>query len=209
MTSVTAARPSLVIFDMDDVLCHYDLGRRLRYLATLANTTARDVRAALWDSGFEDAADAGAYPDAALYLSEFGARLGYAISEDEWVEARRHAMSANSEVLVVAALLKAQAEVAIYTNNGPIVKQRLEKLLPEAAMIFSQRFCSYEFGTKKPDPKSFARLVESLGRKPSDCWFIDDKKSNVEGARIAGLIGHHYRNPALLIDEGRRLGFQL
>jgi glucose-1-phosphatase len=209
MTHVTAARPSLVIFDMDDVLCHYDLGRRLRYLATLANTTARDVRAALWDSGFEDAADAGAYPDAALYLSEFGARIGYAISEDEWVDARRHAMTANSEVLVVAALLKAQTDVAIYTNNGPIVKRRLDSLLPEAALIFAQRFCSYEFGTKKPDPKSFARLVDSLGRKPGDCWFIDDKKSNVEGARIAGLIGHHYRNPALLIEEGRNLGFDL
>jgi putative hydrolase of the HAD superfamily len=167
------------------------------------------VRAALWDSGFEDAADAGAYPEPAHYLAEFGARLGYPITEDQWVEARRHAMTANSEVLVVAALLKAQADVAIYTNNGPIVKQRLDRLLPEAAMIFQQRFCSYEFGTKKPDPQSFVRLVNSLGRKPEDCWFIDDKKSNVEGARIAGLTGHHYRNPALLIEDGRKLGFEL
>ncbi len=163
---MSSARPSLVIFDMDDVLCHYDLGRRLRYLAALANTTARDVRAALWDSGFEEAADAGAYPDPAQYLAEFGQRLGYPISETEWVEARRHAMSANSEVLVVAALLRAQADVAIYTNNGPIVKNNLQHLLPEAAMIFQQRFCSYEFGTKKPDPQSFVRLVESLKRKP-------------------------------------------
>jgi len=206
---VTAARPSFVIFDMDDVLCHYDLGRRLRFLAALANTTARDVRAALWDSGFEEAADAGDYPDPAGYLQEFGARLGYPISETEWVDARRHAMTANSEVLVVAALLKAQADVAIYTNNGPIVKNNLHRLLPEAALIFPNRFCSYEFGTKKPDPKSFVKLVESLGRQAAECWFIDDKKSNVEGARIAGLTAHHYRNPALLVDEGRRLGFEL
>jgi glucose-1-phosphatase len=53
------ALPQLVIFDMDDVLCHYDLGRRLRYIASLADTTARDVRAAIWDSGFEELADAG------------------------------------------------------------------------------------------------------------------------------------------------------
>jgi hypothetical protein len=39
------ARPSLVIFDMDEVLCHYDLGRRLRFLANIADTTARNVRA--------------------------------------------------------------------------------------------------------------------------------------------------------------------
>ncbi|MFO1034428.1 MAG: HAD family phosphatase [Hyphomicrobiales bacterium] len=202
-------RPSLVIFDMDDVLCHYDLGRRLRYLASLADTTARDVRAALWDSGFEEEADAGGYPEPAHYLAEFGKRLGYALTETEWVEARRHAMTANTEVLVIAALLKSQAELAIYTNNGPIVKNNLERLLPEAALIFSQRFCSYEFGTKKPDPKAFSRLVDSVGRAPGDCWFIDDKKSNVEGARIAGLTGHHFRNPQLLLDEGRRLGFDL
>jgi glucose-1-phosphatase len=201
--------PSLVIFDMDDVLCHYDLGRRLRYLASLADTTARDVRTALWDSGFEEAADAGGFPDPDIYLAEFGKRLGYPITETEWVEARRHAMTANTEVLVIAALLKSQTEVAIYTNNGPIVKNNLDRLLPEAALIFSQRFCSYEFGTKKPDPRSFSRLVDSLSRRPSDCWFIDDKKSNVEGARIAGLIGHHYRNPRLLVEEGRKLGFTL
>jgi glucose-1-phosphatase len=202
-------KPSLVIFDMDDVLCHYDLGRRLRFLASLADTTARDVRTALWDSGFEGDADAGGYPDPDDYLAEFSKRLGYDITEREWVEARRHAMTANTEVLVIAALLKSQADVAIYTNNGPIVKNNLQTLLPEAALIFSQRFCSYEFGTKKPDPLSFTRLVESLGRKPQDCWFIDDKKSNVEGARIAGLIGHHYRHANLLVEDGRNLGFSL
>ncbi len=202
-------RPSLVIFDMDDVLCRYELGKRLRHLAALAGTTARDVRAALWDSGFEDASDAGGFPDPKQYLEEFGKRLGYPISEAEWVAARRHAMTANTEVLVVAALLKAQAEVAIYTNNGPIVKNNIDHLLPEAALIFTQRFCSYEFGTKKPDPESFTRLVKSLGREPSACWFIDDKKSNVEGARLAGLHGHHYRHAAQLIEAGRQLGFEL
>ncbi len=194
---------------MDEVLCHYTVGRRLRYLAAMAGTTARDVRTALWDSGFEERADAGDYPDPQNYLEEFGKRLGYPITEKEWVEARRHAMTPNTEVLVIAALLKSQAEIAIYTNNGPIVKNNLDALLPEAALIFTQRFCSYEFGTKKPDPRSFSRLVESLDRAPERCLFIDDKKSNVEGARLAGLIGHHYRNPALLIDEGRKLGFAL
>jgi glucose-1-phosphatase len=202
-------RPSLVIFDMDDVLCHYRLGSRLRYLANLAGTTARDVRAALWDSGFEDAADAGDYPDKAQYLTAFGEHLGYPITEDEWLAARRHAMSANTDVLVIATLIKSQADVAIFTNNGPIVKDRLEQLLPEAAAIFPRRFCSYEFGSKKPDPAIFTRLVASLGRAPSDCWFIDDKRSNVQGARLAGLTGHHFRHAELLTEEARQLGFHL
>jgi glucose-1-phosphatase len=202
-------RPSLVIFDMDDVLCHYQLGKRLRYLADIADTTARDVRAALWDSGFEEDSDAGGYPDPDVYLAEFQKRLGFQLSRAQWLEARREAMTANEDVLAIARAIKKDAVIAIYTNNGPLVKDHLDILLPEAATIFDLRFCSYEFGTKKPDPESFTRLVTFLDRRPEDCWFIDDKKSNVQGARLAGLKGHHFRHADLLAEEARELGFKL
>lgn len=202
-------RPSLVIFDMDDVLCHYQLGKRLRFLAELAGTTARDIRAAIWDSGFEEDADSGGYPDGEIYLQEFAKHLGYPITRAEWLEARRISMTPIQPVLNMARNIKRDATIAIYTNNGPLVKDHLDILLPEAAAIFDMRFCSYEFGTKKPDPQSFTRLVNSLDRKPDDCWFIDDKKSNVQGAHIAGLRGHHFRHAELLEDEARELGFQV
>jgi glucose-1-phosphatase len=203
------ARPELVIFDMDDVLCHYDLGRRLRELASLAGTTARDVRAAIWDSGFEELADAGGYADADVYIAEFGQRLGYPISIEEWIDARRVAMTPNLDVLSLAQKISMQASMAIYTNNGPLVKNHLDSLFPEAASLFALKFCSFEFGTKKPDPQSFTRLTQSLMRKPSECWFIDDKKSNVEGARIAGLYAHHFTHHENLVDDARMMGFDL
>jgi glucose-1-phosphatase len=202
-------RPTLVIFDMDDVLCHYELGKRLRYLAALANCSARDVRAAIWDSGFEGESDAGGYPDGEIYLNEFRRRLGYPINVAQWVEARREAMSPNWPVLNLAKAISKDAVIAIYTNNGPLVKDNIGTLLPEAAAIFDLRFCSYEFGTKKPDPESFTRLVKHLGKKPENCWFIDDKKSNVQGARIAGLTGHHFTQFALLAAEANAMGFEI
>jgi glucose-1-phosphatase len=202
-------RPTLVIFDMDDVLCHYELGKRLRYLANLADCTARDVRAAIWDSGFEGESDAGGYPNGEIYLDEFRRRLGYPISVAQWVEARREAMSPNWPVLNLAKAISKTATIAIYTNNGPLVKDNIGMLLPEAAAIFDLRFCSYEFGTKKPDPESFTRLVKHLGKNPEVCWFIDDKKSNVEGARLAGLSGHHFRHFDALAAETREKGFDL
>jgi glucose-1-phosphatase len=203
------ALPRLVIFDMDDVLCHYDLGRRLRELAILAGSTARDVRAAVWDSGFEELADAGGYPDPDVYIAEFGQRLGFGISIDQWIAARRLAMAPNVKVLGLAKKVSEQATIAIYTNNGPIVKEHLEKLFPEAAAIFTLKFCSYEFGTKKPDPESFTRLAAVLGQKPDQCWFIDDKKSNVQGARLAGLRAHHFTQYELLAAEAAQLGFKI
>jgi HAD superfamily hydrolase (TIGR01509 family) len=201
-------QPELVIFDMDDVLCHYDLGRRLRALARLAAVTPRDVRAAVWDSGFEDMADSGGYRVIENYLHEFGTRLGHHISLEQWIEARRIAMQPNEDVLDLARKLSEQASLAIYTNNGPVVKNHLEKLFPEAAEIFKLRFCSYEFGTKKPDPNSFTKLMQALDQNPELCWFIDDKKSNVEGAKIAGLRAHHFTGFEALVAEARNQGFE-
>ena len=194
---------------MDDVLCDYDLGRRLRALAALADVSARDVRAAVWDSGFEELADAGGYADPKIYLKEFNTRLGFAITQEQWIEARRIAMTPSLDVLALAEKIGSQTQIAIYTNNGPIVKDNLEALFPEAAAIFKQRYCSYQFGTKKPDPEAFTRLVQLVGQAPENCWFIDDKKSNVEGARLAGLRAHHFVNYVGLAHVAKQIGFEL
>ena len=198
--------PRLAIFDMDDVLCRYDLGRRLRALSRLSGKRPRDIRAAVWDSGFEDDSDSGGYPDPANYLAEFGRRIGYAITRAEWVAARRDAMTPLPEVLDLARRIGHRARLAIYTNNGPLLKLHLDELFPEAAEIFAECYCSYEFATKKPDPNSFVCLLRKLGIAPQDAWFIDDKRSNVEGARMAGLIGHHFRAYGPLAADARVLG---
>jgi putative hydrolase of the HAD superfamily len=199
--------PRLVIFDMDDVLCHYDLGRRLRALSRLSGKTPRDIRAAIWDSGFEGDSDAGGYPDPEEYLAEFCRRIGHELTKAEWIEARRQSMTPRPEILDLARAIGRSARLAIYSNNGPLVKQHFAELFPEAAEIFSERYCSYEFATKKPDPTSFTRLLGRIGGVAAETWFIDDKRSNVQGAVMAGLIGHHFRSYGTLLAAARSLGF--
>lgn len=200
-------RPATIIFDMDDVLCRYDLGKRLRALSRLTGQMPRDIRAAVWDSGFEDAADTGAYPDPDDYLAAFGKRAGRNLSRDEWIAARREAMTPWSDMLDLARQLGGQARLALYSNNGPLAKAGLESLFPEAAAIFAERHFSCDLGIKKPDPASYRMVAERMGVSPEDCWFIDDKKSNVTGARMAGMTAHHFRNRAALVEDARSLGF--
>ncbi|MGQ0486080.1 MAG: HAD family hydrolase [Hyphomicrobiales bacterium] len=199
--------PRLVIFDMDDVLCHYDLGRRLRALSRLTGKTPRDIRAAIWDSGFEDDSDAGGYPNPAEYLAEFGRRIGHKLSCAEWIAARRQSMTPDAEVLDLARVIGRGARLVIYSNNGPLVKLHFKELFPEAAAIISECYCSYEFATRKPDPASFTRLLARVGVAPAESWFIDDKRSNVQGAAMAGLAGHHFRSYRALFAAARSLGF--
>jgi HAD superfamily hydrolase (TIGR01509 family) len=202
-------RPNVVIFDMDDVLCHYDLGRRLRVLSRMTGKTPRDIRAAIWDSGFEEDADCGGYPDPDHYLSEFGRRIGHPLTREEWVAARREAMVPWPLMLAVARRIGEQARTAIYTNNGPLTKATLSELFPEVTTLFKEHYFSFEFAAKKPDPASFRRLTERMGVEPSQCWFVDDKRSNVVGARIAGLRGHHFRSCEKLMPDILQLGFEV
>ena len=201
--------PRLVIFDMDDVLCHYDLGRRLRALSQISGKMPRDIRAAIWDSGFEDDADSGGYPDADVYLAEFSYRIGHTITRQQWIAARRESMIPSGDVLALAEAIGKVSRLAIYTNNGPIVKSSLDELFPEAAAIFKERYCSYEFGTKKPDPNSFTKLLAKIKISPADTWFIDDKRSNVQGARLAGLKAHHFRSYEALAKDVKIMGFAI
>ena len=201
--------PRLVIFDMDDVLCHYDLGRRLRALSQISGKTPRDIRAAIWDSGFEDDADSGGYPDADVYLAEFSYRIGHPVTRQQWIAARRESMIPSSDVLALAEAIGKVSRLAIYTNNGPIVKSSLDELFPEAAAIFKERYCSYEFGTKKPDPNSFTKLLTTIKISPADTWFIDDKRSNVQGAKLAGLKAHHFRSYEALAKDVKSMGYEI
>lgn len=202
-------KPAAVIFDMDDVLCRYDLGKRLRVLSRITGKMPRDIRAAIWDSGFEDAADAGGYEDPDHYLAEFGRRIGHALTRDEWVTARREAMTPWPDMLALARQIGEQARIAIYTNNGPLTKASIGTLFPELAGIFSEHYYSFEFGTKKPAPESYRKLMARMGTDPSQCWFIDDKRSNVTGARLAGLGAHHFRSREKLLPELQELGFDI
>jgi HAD superfamily hydrolase (TIGR01509 family) len=196
----------IAIFDLDDVLCRYDLGARLRALSRISGKMPRDIRAALWDSGFEDAADAGRYQTVEEYLAEFSRRLGHAISKTEWIEARRASIVPWPDMLALTRQIAAHKRVALFTNNGPLMKEGLAQVFPEAAEIFgADCYFSFEFLTKKPDPESYRRLVERLGMQAADAWFTDDKKSNVEGARIAGLKAHHFVSHDALLQEALQL----
>lgn len=197
----------IVIFDLDDVLCRYDLGARLRALARLSGKTPRDIRAALWDSGFEDAADSGTYQTPEEYLAEFGRRLGHPIDRDEWIAARRDSIQPWPDMLALVREIARHRRVALYTNNGPLMKVGIGQVFPEAARIFgSDCYFSFEFLTKKPDPESYRRLMRRLGVEPGRAWFTDDKKSNVEGARLAGLTAHHFTSRSAFERKVRELG---
>lgn len=182
----------LVLFDMDNVLSDYDRGKRVACLAELAGATSDFVHKAIWDSGFELLGDSGTL-DAAAYLRGFGERIGYPLSLEEWIEARRRSMRADRAMLELAGSLRQTVDIAVLTNNTTLVADHIDTLLPDLRPLFGSRiYSSARFKTAKPDPRCYRLCLSELDVRPESVLFVDDLMANVAGARDAGLFAHHH-----------------
>ena len=188
----------LVIFDMDDVLLRYDVEARRAAIGALAGLTVADVERLIWTSGLEDAADAGRLTPEA-YLDAIASALGVPFGREDWRRTRALAMTLDPAVLALAARVAERTPVALLTNNGFIMKEHFDVLVPELRTLFGlSMHVAAEFGTKKPDPAIYNGVAALHGVAPPQAVMIDDKSANVEGARAAGLQAHRFTGLAEL-----------
>ena len=57
---------------------------------------------------------------------------------------------------------------------------------------FGKKVLSWQAGLAKPDKRIFDLAAASVGIAPSQSFFVDDKKENVEAARALGFQAHQY-----------------
>jgi len=156
----------VVVFDMDGVLCQYRIERRLALLASWSGRSPDAIHAAIWRSGFEDEAERGLV-SADDYLKGFGERIGYPLSAEQWVMARKVAIEPDTAILSLARQISTDRAVGMFTNNSLLLKRHLAEVFPAAADIFGARAVfSAELGRSKPDPEAFRRLPGRLEVAP-------------------------------------------
>jgi len=201
------AAPGLVLFDLDDVLAHYDHATRVAALAARVGATEAAVQAALFDSGLEHDTDLGRV-QTDEHFTELTRRLGTPVMLDDGIAARAAAMTVDAKVLRIAHAVAARSRVAILTNNGLFLRDHLAAMCPALFPLFAGRvFCSAQFGIGKPDPDIFLRCLAQLDAAPESTLFIDDKAANAEGARRAGLAAIHHTGADALLPALARHGF--
>jgi glucose-1-phosphatase len=198
---------SVVLFDMNEVLCHYDRAARIMSLAHASGQPPSLIEAAIWGSGYEDLGDMGAM-DADEYLRGFGERIGYVLSLEEWIAALKDAVTPLPEALALAAQIGREVRIAVLTNNNLLVARQIDTFFPELRPLFGDSiFVSAEFRARKPDPEIYRRCVDRLGVSPQATLFVDDSPINVAGAEQATLQGHCYTSAEVLAHALRRYGF--
>ena len=92
----------IAIFDLDDVLCRYDLGSRLRALSRISGKTPRDIRAALWDFGLRGRQPIPGVTRRRRNISPNSAGVSAIRSaRAQWIEARRAAIAPWPDMLAL------------------------------------------------------------------------------------------------------------
>jgi|SRR5581483_9281816 2-haloacid dehalogenase len=61
----------------------------------------------------------------------------------------------------------------------------------------------------KPDPRIFELLLKRIGRRASECVFIDDVEKNVRAAQALGFRAIRFESAPQLATELRRLGIDI
>ena len=64
--------------------------------------------------------------------------------------------------------------------------------------LFDDMIISGEHKLIKPDPAIFQLTLERIGRKASECLFVDDSLPNIEVARKMGFHTIHFQSPEQL-----------
>ncbi|WP_250516933.1 HAD family phosphatase [Caballeronia sp. INDeC2] len=195
---------SLVLFDMEGVLSHYDRAVRVDHLAALCGKPPEAVRDAIWGSGLEARADSGEIGDDD-YLAMLGDQLGCPISRDMWLASRRASITPNLATIDLAASVARNHAIAVLTNNCRLVSDHIGYLNPPVAQVFGSRvYATASFGAAKPSARAYLGCLERLGARASETFFIDDSDANVRGAIGAGLHAYTFVGSDALAEELRR-----
>jgi putative hydrolase of the HAD superfamily len=176
-----------VIFDLGNVLIHYDHRSTCTGLAAVSQVDAHTISQLLTEVGQDAGLGKIDLNDLHIFLQE---RAGATPDLDAFWMALCAGMARNDAALAYAAKLQERPGVAVAvisnTNDGHVLW--LDEHAPELAE-FDLVMMSNEVGLHKPDPEIYRLALELLDLSPAQALFIDDLPANVAGAQALGMTG--------------------
>lgn len=116
-----------------------------------------------------------------------------------WGEALAAVYVPLSDVHDLARELRAQGvKICLLTNTEPPSRDFHLALGYE---FFDARVFSCDESLAKPDPAIYRLAASRLGLATHQCLMVDDKRENIEGARLSGMHAHLFLNLAGLKTE--------
>jgi 2-haloacid dehalogenase len=197
MSTTTPRSPSIVVFDVGNVLIHWDPRRLYRQLF---NDPAKvewfltHVCHSAWNLELDRGHAYGeAIAERIAMFPEYAAEIR--AYDERWDEMVAGAIEGSVSLLE---LLRA-AGVPLYaiTNFSRTKFDHATKRFP-FLLKFHGIVVSADEGLVKPDPAIFELFLRRFRLSASDCLFVDDSAANVESAKGLGMAAHQFRNAETL-----------
>ena len=101
--------------------------------------------------------------------------------------------------------LEPRYSLALATNEGKVItKYKVEG--SGVMQYISKVIPSYLLRELKPYPDFYKKMLKKLEAQPQECIFIDDKKENVNTAKMMGMEGIEFKSAAQLEQDLIKLG---
>lgn len=125
------------------------------------------------------------------YLEHVQELTGLVLTMEQLIGVWREGFTLNpTGMTLFHELLERGRSVHILSNIAWHNEEAVNRNWPGFFERAHQSFLSYEMGFHKPDDRIYRTALERLDAKPEDCFFLDDKSENVEGARAVGIDAH-------------------
>ncbi len=90
----------------------------------------------------------------------------------------------NRELLEFYKTLTQRVDVCLFTSE---YIQEHPALQPELDGVFKQVFSAARLGLKKSNAETYKTIAAIIGLEPGEILYMDDKQSNIDAAREAGM----------------------
>lgn len=194
-----------LLLDLAGVLCRFDSAARLARLAAVSGLEPPEVDDRLYGSGIVDRCDRGEL-DATGIRDVLRDRLGLECDDRELATLWASAFTPDEEVLAVVDAVAPGVTRTLLTNNDALLRDTLPMVLPAVHARIAIPLFSATTRVTKPSPAAFGAALAVLGAAPADTLFVDDSRSNIEGAHRMGIATIHFASTESLRWELTRAG---
>jgi len=193
-----------VIFDLGNVLLPFDWGIARKRMCDHTGCSSRELENYFITTPHLTRLEIGQLT--AQQFFEIVARdLRFSGNRAEFDEIWSDIFTADDAMLRLAQTLKGFYRRFILSNTLP---QHIEFVFAKYPVLrdFDGHILSYEVGLVKPDRRIYELMVQQFGIVAERAVFIDDLLTNVEAARMTGLLAIQHKNFQTTRRELTRLG---
>lgn len=193
-----------VLFDIGNVLVHYDHQRTMAALADLYH--ADPIQLSIFYSQIGRQFGIGEITPTQV-VDMLNSHYNTTCSLEEFAEAFCAGLMRDDAALAYAVALQVEGELAVgaISNTNAVHVAWFDAHAPELNE-FELVIMSNEVGLRKPDPEIYELAMEILDASPAQILYVDDRAENVEAARQLGanaILHRDWIKTRSLIDAWR------